>query len=264
MWAEAILLVGFTLWLVAAVRRFVLRALAGCAGLAIVLLRVIRWVFRGVIQMFVILQLAAAPAPVPGQIDSICRAQCEILAVRSGNVTLVDRMLDRNIALGKYAAQAQHLVPRTEAPVVDARSHRGWRVVVSVYLDHDQDEVMTHVRFFAPDGKLRMSTEALMTIEQSEIGNLFGLSDEIFALTSNEEHSYNAQSEIWFLPVSGEPRLLLEIGGDYGKFSAETGGGAAGLTVARQTYDGVNAGTKGTADEFYVWDRGLKSLTLRK
>ena len=99
---------------------------------------------------------------------------------------------------------------------------------------------------------------------QFEIGNLFGQSDEIFAVTSNEEHSYNAQSEIWLLPASGEPRLLLAIGGDFEKFSPGASGGVPGVTVARQTYDGVRAETKGMVDEFYSWDSGAKSLTLRK
>jgi hypothetical protein len=39
MWASAILLFAFTLWLVAAMRRFALRSLMLCADLAIFLIR---------------------------------------------------------------------------------------------------------------------------------------------------------------------------------------------------------------------------------
>jgi hypothetical protein len=42
MWAAAVLLIAFALWLVAALRRFVLRVLMLCADLAVLLIRVAR------------------------------------------------------------------------------------------------------------------------------------------------------------------------------------------------------------------------------
>jgi hypothetical protein len=218
------------------------------------------------IRTLVILQLAAATASAPGQIDSICRAKCEVLAVRAGEVRLINQWLSpaTNIDLGKYAGGSQSLVPRAEAPVLDVRSRGGWRVVASVYFDHDQDDVLTHVRFFAPGGELRATSDALMLIEQAKIGNLFGGPEEIFAITSNEEHSYNTQTEVWLLPASGDPKLLLAISGDFGRFSSQVPGGVAGMTVARQTYDGEHAETKGTVEEFYVWDSKSKLLTLQR
>lgn len=40
-----------------------------------------------------------------------------------------------------------------------------------------------------------------------------GGNDEILAVTSNEEHAYNAQTEIWLLPEQGNPKVLLQIQG---------------------------------------------------
>jgi hypothetical protein len=210
-------------------------------------------------------QILAATATVPGQIDSICRAHCEVLAVQDGKVKFIDRWPPtRNLDLGKYAPAAQRLVPRTEAPVLDLRSPRGWRVVASVYLDHDEDEILMHLRFFGPDERLRLTGGVLFTLEQADIGNLLGGSDEIFAITSNEEHAYNSQTEIWLLPERGDPKPLLQFPGVFQDFSGQAAGSVPGVTIARQTYDGVHAETKGTVEEFYTWDRDRKTLILQK
>jgi hypothetical protein len=216
------------------------------------------------ILALVIFQVAAAPGVAPGQVDSICRSRCEILAVQAGSVRFIDQWPPaRNLNLGKYALEAQGLVPRTEAPVLDLRSHRGWRVVASVYLDHEEDEVLGRLRFFGPDGRLRATTGVLFAFEHAEIGTLFGGSDEVVAITSNEEHAYNAQTEIWLLPENGGPKLLAEVQGTFGKFHGSAPGEAPGVTVARQTYDGVHSETKGMVEEFYAWNAETKSLTLR-
>jgi hypothetical protein len=213
------------------------------------------------IPTLVIFQLVAASAAVPGQIDSICRDQCEILAVQEGTVRFIDQWPPtRNLDLGKYAPAAQRLVPRTEAPVRDLRSPRGWRVVASVYLDHDEDEILMHIRFFGPDGKLRTTSGVLSALEQTAIGNLFGGNDEVFAITSNEEHAYNAQTELWLLPERGDPKLLIEIQGVPQNFSGQAAGTVPGVMIARQTYDGVRSETKGTVQEFYAWEPKTKSL----
>ena len=212
----------------------------------------------------VILQLLAAPLIVPGQIDSICGAHCEILAVQEGRVRFIDqRPPTRSVDLGKYIPTAQPLVPRTEAPVRDLRSQSGWRVVTSVYLDHGEDAILTHIRFFGPDGTLRGTDDVLSLVEQAKIGTLFDGSDQIFAVTSNEEHAYNVQTKMWFLPSTGGPKLLATIPGTFQQFADGAGGKVAGVTVKRQTYDGVHADTKGTVDQFYVWDRSTKTLKLQ-
>lgn len=204
--------------------------------------------------------LVAASGAVPVQVDSICRPCCQILTVQDGRVRFIDQWLTRNLDLGPYATAAQRLVPRTEAPVCDLRSKRGWRVVASVYLDHGQDEILAHVRFFGPDGRLRATSDALPWLEQTEIGNLFGDSNEIFAVTSNWEHTYNVQSEIWLLPKREGPKCLLSILGVFGDFSARLAGKPPGVVIARQTYDGVHAETKGIVREFYAWNGQAKSL----
>jgi hypothetical protein len=155
---------------------------------------------------------ALQAAGVPGQIDSICRAHCEILAVQDGRVKFIDQWPPtRSLDFGKYVSAAQRLVPGSEAPVLDLRSPRGWRVISSVFLDHGEDEILMHLRFFDPGESLRLTEAVLATLEQTEIGYLFGGSDEIFAITSNADHSYNSQTEIWLLSDRGDPKSLVYV-----------------------------------------------------
>lgn len=51
----------------------------------------------------ILFQLSGTAADVPGQIDSICRNQCEILAVQDGHAKLIDQWtpVPRTIDLGK-------------------------------------------------------------------------------------------------------------------------------------------------------------------
>jgi hypothetical protein len=215
-------------------------------------------------ELILLLQLSAATGRVSGQIDSACRAYCQILAIQDGKAMLIDQTPPfRDLDLGSYIAAAQPLVPRTEAPVRDLRSSRGWRVVASVFLDHKQSEVLTRIRFFDPGGVLQWKEVVMESVEESAIGTLFGGSDEVFAMTSNEEHAYNVLTEIWLLPASGRPTLLLTAPGTYQGFSDGRAGSAAGVMLARQTYDGVHADTKGIVEQFYAWNRTMKTLEPR-
>jgi hypothetical protein len=114
-------------------------------------------------------------------IDRICRTGCVMLEVQETRVQLIDQWLTRNLNLGPYIAAAQHLVPPTEAPISDLQTPEGWRVVTSLYLDHKEKNASTHIRFFHPDGRLRSTETALESVEQTEIGALFGGTGEIFA-----------------------------------------------------------------------------------
>ena len=136
-------------------------------------------------------------------------------------------------------------------------------MVASVYLDHKEMGAMTHIRFFAPDGALRWTQDVMEWIEQTEIGTLFGSSDEIFAVTSNEEHAYNVQTQIWLLPRAGKPKLLLAAPGVFQHFTDGAPGNAAGVMLALQTYDGVHADTKRSVEQFYAWDPSAQNLTPR-
>jgi hypothetical protein len=205
-------------------------------------------------------QMSAIAADVAGQIDRICRDHCEILAIQDGQVKLMDQWppVSRTVDLGKHASGAQGLIPRTEAAVHDLRSPHGWRIVASVYMNHQDDEVSAHVRFVAPDGRLLATEDALELVESLEIGTFTQGADEIIAFTSEEEHSYNDQTELWCLPVRGKPKLVLAIPGAFERFTAD------GAVIARQTYDGVNADTKGIVDERYSWDRRSQSMIAQK
>ena len=173
------------------------------------------------------------------------------------------RLSSRGIDLGGYVPAAQALVPRTEAPVRDLQTPRGWRVVASVYLDHKAMGARAHICFFAPGGALRWTQEVMEWIEQTEIGTLFGDPDEIFAVTSNEEHAYNVQTQIWLLPRAGKPKLLLAAPGVFQHFTDGAPGNAAGVMLALQTYDGVHADTKRSVEQFYAWDPSAQNLTPR-
>jgi hypothetical protein len=213
------------------------------------------------IFLSVILQLLAVPASVPGQIDIVCRPHCQVLAIQGGKVRLLDKgPLQRDLSLGQYAAPAQASVPRSEAPVTDLRTSRGWRLIASVYLDHQELEARTHLRFISPDGRLRSTEDALEYIEVAKAGNYFGGTDEVFIVTSNEEHAYNDQTEVWYLPPRDKPKLLLEAPGSFERFINPKSEQHVGIVLARQGYDGVHAQTKGTQQELYSWNSIAKTL----
>lgn len=206
--------------------------------------------------------LLASPAIVPGQVDSICREKCEILAVQGSRVKFIDQWLNRTVVLGRYALSAQGLVPQTEAPVRDIVSPRGWRIVISAYLDHAKDELHMHLRLFGPDRKLRETSSLLSVVEQVKVAGLAGGKGEVLAVASNEEHAYNAQTQMWLLPEQGSPKGLLDVQGDFAGFAGQNV--VTGVKIARQTYDGVHSETKGTVPEFYTWNRETKSLELQR
>jgi hypothetical protein len=209
------------------------------------------------------LQLVVVSAAPPAEVDRHCRnGYCDVLNVRDGVVRLVDSQ--RTLDLGKYVAAAQDLVPRNEAPIRVLLSPSGWRIVVSAFLGHaDEAEAGLRVRFFGPDTRLRMMDTVLMALEQVEIGRLFGGDDEILAIQSNEEHSYNSRTDIWLLPERGAPKRLIDVGAKFGKVAKDPGT-RPGIWISRQTYDGVHAETKGWEDEFWIWDAKNKSLALRQ
>lgn len=218
---------------------------------------------KKVLVSFIVLVSNAA---VQTSIDSTCRVYCQNLIVQEGTVRLIDLTPPgRNLAIGQYLPAEQRFVPRTEAPVRYIQSGNQWRIVVSAFLHHDSDnegEVGMRVRFIATDGRLRMTHDILMGLERCETGRLFGGINEIFIVTSNEEHAYNVETEIWFLPQSGDPKRLLSVRGSVASLRDGSDGQAAGVVIAHQTYDGVHASTKGTVQQFYIWDHEKGLLIL--
>jgi len=206
-------------------------------------------------------------AAVAGQMDHVCsRGYCEYLVIRDGNVMLVDPTppAPRQVVLGRYLGMAQQFVPSTEAPVRDLRSTRGWHIVISSFLDHKEANVGNRIRFFAPGRRLQKTDDELMQVEQAELGRPFAGEDEIFAITTNEEHEYNSETVIWFLPERGIPKRLLDVPGSLDKFGRDGGGHEPGVWILRETYDGVNAATKGSEREFWKWDSERKILERKR
>lgn len=225
---------------------------------------------------FAVLQVLAQPAAAPIEVDRICRKAlapdpvtgrtedvCEILAVDHGDVVYVEPGI-RRMVIGQYVSAARSFVPAPEAPIRDVRSPSGWHVVVSSFLDCKEVSAELRVRLFRPDGTLGGVSDILTVLEGIEVGYLFGDGDDVLAIQSSEEHSYNSRTDVWLLPNRGEPQRLLDINATLGRFSGAVKGARPGVWVNRQTYDGVHASTKGWVGEFWVWNHQRKSLTLEK
>jgi hypothetical protein len=131
-------------------------------------------------------------------------------------------------------------------------------------LDHPKGGAKLRIRFFDPHGKLRGGSDVMMDLENAALGRLFGGTNELLAITSNEEHPYNVQTEIWLLPEQGKPKLLVAVRGVFGEFVAGSSDHKAGVWIDRETYDGVNAATKGRARELWEWNGDEKTLARKK
>ncbi len=92
----------------------------------------------------------------------------------------------------------------------------------------------------------------------------FGTTDEVLAISTREEHSYNVLTSAWYLPPCGNPKLLMTGTGTFGGFGRVSENPGPGLVVNHESYDGEDANTKGWDDNFYVWNPTAKTLTLQR
>jgi len=203
---------------------------------------------------------------VPGQIDRACfpDGSCQYLAVQEGTARFIDPSPPaRNLTLGPYLSSEQEAVPRTEAPI-RVRSTSTWRVVLSAFLDHESGGTATRLRFFRIDGSQHGQYDGLFQLDNLVVGRLFGGNDEIAAVATVGEHSYDVKTALWLLPANGDPEQLAEVQGSLSRFVNGNGGSTPGVWINRETYDFEHAETKGHVPEFWEWDRTRKTLTLRK
>jgi hypothetical protein len=194
---------------------------------------------------------------------------CQSLAVQRGTVRYIEtvtspKSLVRNLALGNYLIVDQAGVPKNEAPVKSLQSERGWRIVISAFLDHQKIEAGLRVRFFNPLGSLRHVDNVTLGLDMAEVGDLFGGAAEVFAVTTEEEHAYNVWTEIWLLPATGDAARVLAVRGVIDRFVKARAGVVAGVWIQRETYDGVHSQTKGRVSEFWEWDPNQRALTRRR
>ncbi|HYA16222.1 MAG TPA: hypothetical protein VEF06_02085, partial [Bryobacteraceae bacterium] len=131
--------------------------------------------------------------------------------------------------LGRFVGTARTFVPATEAPIRDLRSNRGWHVVISALLDRADLTVRLRLRFFAANDKELRKVDLLSDLVSVEFGSFAGSDDEVLGVTSIEEHAYNDQTEIWLLPRTGSPKLLMSSPGSF----RTIGKRAAGVIVLR-------------------------------
>lgn len=217
-------------------------------------------------SLFVLILLPGLVFAEARQVNQFCfkKDVCQSLVVRKREVHFVDPTLNRDLVLGRYVSADQPLVPQSEAPIRELRSDLGWRIVLSAFLDHSEGRAKLRIRFFDPLGKLRGSSDAMMTLLDAKLGRLFGGTDEVLAFTSNEEHAYNVETEIWLLSEQGKPKLLVYVHGLLGEFVAASSEHKAGVWIDRDTYDGVNASTKGRARELWEWNGNEQTLVQKK
>lgn len=203
-----------------------------------------------------------------GQIvDQVCQNEyCERLTISGNSVWYSQTVPASRVLIGRYLKVRHPPIPATEAAVLVLRSLGGWSVVASAFLHHDalnEGEPAIRLRFWSASGRLTTTHDVLAKIEDRKIGRLFGGNDEIFAINSWEEHVYNTLIELWFLPTVGDPKLLLNAQGTFKKFSEGGPQEDPGVTILRETYDGVHADTKRYTEEFYIWNSESKTLNLR-
>jgi hypothetical protein len=103
-----------------------------------------------------------------------------------------------------------------------------------------------------------------MSLMGAELGKLFGGDNEVVVVTSYAQHVYNTQTMIWAIPQSGKPKLLLDLNGSVERIVRGDGGTEAGVWISRNTYDGVDASTKGSAAEFWRWDAKKQALAIKR
>ena len=196
------------------------------------------------------------------QVDRVCQNNyCRSLVIQQGEVRLVETTPNRDLVLGRYLEAEQRFVQKNEAPLASLQSGRGWHIVIASFLDRVNDRAAMKVHFLAPDGRLAVTEDVLMVLDDADVGNLFGDKDEVLAITSNEEHAYNAETSIWLLLDKAKPKLLLRVKGVIEGFIRA--GREHGVWIDRQTYDGVNPLTKQHVREFWKWNAGEQTLTLR-
>jgi hypothetical protein len=207
----------------------------------------------------------AAAVSLPGQVDSACfNGRCEFLTVRAGMVHFAALGPPaRDFPIGRYVETARHLVPASEAPIWSGHSTGGLRVVVSAVLDHENGCSALRVRFLRRDGRSLAQDKMIAVPETVRMGHLFGGKDELFGITATEEHVYNVETVIWLL--SGDvtaPKEILRTEGVLRTFITHPG--KQGVWIDHETYNGVDARTKGWIRQFWVWDAKRKALTLQR
>lgn len=220
--------------------------------------------------MAVPIVLQAGPQTVQQErtLDRICWADdCTRLTVGAGHVFWLRPApfgQSERIEIGSYERRGEDAVPAREAAIRDLRSAAGWRVVVSVFLHRDKEnagDAGLRVRFFDPHGSLRTEDTVMAFLQDVELGRPFGGTDEIFMISSWQEHVYNVETDVWYLPAEGKPRRILFDVGSFASFVNGPSTVPKGIVILHQTYDGVDADTKGWLQQFYAWDPATRTLT---
>jgi len=188
---------------------------------------------------------------------------CAVLSLHSGLVTFAESgRFVPTYTVGYYVPDAQRWIPATEAPIRQTITKQGWRVVIAAALDeYDVYGPTMRVRVFDPTGRLQTTHDGEYHLDRVKIGNLLGTSQNVLAVVTSGPHAYSVQAAIWLLPRKGAMKLLAEVPGAIDHFQRAAPERVPGVWLQIQTYDGVNAITKGWRSEFWRWDGGIDSLT---
>jgi len=214
--------------------------------------------------------LAALSAPCGSfgrEIDRRClQGHCVILSIENGRVLArrTGGTFTGQTVVGTFAPAGTRFVPPSEAPILHSTMRSGWHVTVSAYLpeEFDYDAPELRVRILAPLGRQETVSDEYNLLGSFHIGSIFNTDSQFLQVCTTGARAYFARSRVWLLGQSGSPELLLDVPGWLAGIETPREGKPAGLWIDRDTYDGVNAETKGHKREFWIWEEGRKTFSL--
>lgn len=201
------------------------------------------------------------PEP-PGTVAKACGAGgCSYLAVQHGEVrgilSFTRGSIDADRDLGRYLGSAQALVPKTEAPIRELETRRGWRVVIAAAVDGPLFRLRAH--FISPNGQPRGVFGMSQFLRYVRVGALFGGKDQIVLIEADDGHAYTTFWRAFRLPDHGYPELLAQ---GWGRILWAGTGAQPGIIVKRQHPVGGDANRVLSITEYWNWDPRLDQLVL--
>lgn len=160
-----------------------------------------------------------------------------------------------NAEIGQHDLDAARSLPATEVGLQRANTPSGWSAVASAFLPQEfETEPGVRVRLMDPRGRVRTIGEGQMLLSFLRAGNLLGNGVELVLLGTTGSRAYVVETKAWHLSEGADPRLVLDCVGLPGSIQRAEGHQPAGIWLDIQTYDGINAVTKGLRRQFVKWD----------
>jgi hypothetical protein len=191
---------------------------------------------------------------------------CATISVDDGNVMF--RESEDIVApykVGPYIKEAHRLVPSNEAPFRDITAPNMWRVVATAYLNqYDDQGPLIRVRLFDRRGRLRKTySDGNHFLDDLRIGRLFGTSDIVLAIQTGGMRSYLQHTAIWLISEDDRVKQLVDVRGALESIQTKKQDleHLPGVWIGVETFDGVNAETRGRQRRFFLWNQAQKTLS---